>query len=67
VPGGSRDGWFDLGDLAAGHYLLRPFTRSDAWLGHTGTRGSDIGTPTTIEVHADGRLTPEVVWPDGVK
>ena len=63
----ARDGGFDLGALAPGRYLLRPFRRGTVFAGDWGVHGEPLGQPASIEVHADGRVTPDVVWPDGVK
>jgi hypothetical protein len=65
--GGARDGAFDLGALAPGRYLLRPFRRSMSFVGDWGVRGTALAEPVAIDVHADGRTTPDVVWPDGIR
>lgn len=58
------DSKLDLGRLVPGRYRLLPF-RSGAT--SRGGRGEPCGPPVDIEVAADGKVTPAVVWPDGVK
>jgi hypothetical protein len=66
VPG-AHEGSFHLGALPPGRYLLRPFRRGMHFLGDWGVRGTALGEPAAIEVHADGSTTPEVVWPHGIR
>jgi hypothetical protein len=63
---GAVNGVFDLGTLAPGRYRLQPFRRGIAFVGDRGTRGEAHSEPAAIEVHADGRVSPEVVFADGV-
>jgi hypothetical protein len=65
---GVSDGVFDLGALAPGRYLLRPF-RIDALagMGSFGLRGDPVGAPLSIEVATAGGVVPAIAWPGGVK
>jgi hypothetical protein len=65
--GGVHEDAFVLGGLPAGRYRLHPFQRGTMFAGHWGVYGEATGTPVELEVHADGRVTPDVVWPDGVR
>ena len=58
---GSR---LDLGRLVPGRYRLLPLrSGATSW----GAAGEPCGPPVDIEVGTDGKVTPAVVWPDGLK
>lgn len=59
--------------LAPGRYRLRAMSMKQG-SASDGTRSyvfwqidAPLGEPIEIDVHADGRCTPAVVWPDGIR